>query len=109
MNSEMIYASNRDTEVRPGAQHFTLGDGAKAGASNKRYDRNPSRHETQLPSDGATFKKRPSETDMVVMEFGDLEERKKSRRSRHQTGQKISEEDEHSSDELSLADIDMHL
>lgn len=44
---------------------------------------------------------------MVVMEFGDIEERKRSRKSRHLAGQKITEEDD-SSGELSLADIQIH-
>jgi len=47
---------------------------------------------------------------MVVMEFGDLEERKRSRKSKHQAGNNmIREESDLSSDGISLADIDAHL
>ena len=106
IHSELIYASNRDTEVQANGDKQVGQADDKGAPGNKRYARNPTHRETQLASSeaGEDYRKRPSETDMVVMEFGDLEERKRSRKSRHLTGQKITEED-NSSDELSLADI----
>ena len=55
------------------------------------------------------YRKRPSEADRVVMDFADLEQRKKSRK--RPSVNRIDEEDGSGSesDELSLAAIDLHM
>ena len=62
-----------------------------------------------MPAGSVDWNKRPSEYDGVIMEFGDIEARKRSRRrSKRRDTDGIVEEDDYSEEE-SFANIDSHL
>lgn len=82
------------------------------GANNKRYDRNPTHRETAIEVQNSIAlgerKARPSDADQVVLEFADLEERKRSRRRAADDENRIDEVDDGEDDESMVA-IDKHL
>ena len=74
-----------------------------------RYERNPTHRDTAVEvinSLAPNLKARPSDADQVVLEFADLEERKRSRRQQADAN-RISESDDE--DDESMAAIDQHL
>ena len=77
IHSEAIH--NRQTKVGSG-QELNLHN--SEGTDNKRYDRNPTHRETaiEVPNSLAPDRKaRPSDADQVVLEFADIEERKRTK------------------------------
>ena len=77
MHSEAVH--NRQTKVGSGNE-LNLHD--SEGTDNKRYIRNQSHRDTAIEVQNSLAnnrKARPSDADQVVMEFGDLEEKRKSR------------------------------